>query len=160
LLAVALVAAACGSASSAVLTESTPPALVAPQPCVIPAGHASAAASTSAGEVSLQITFVGPCDLSIRVSAVDLTVRYGAFGDVAAARLRSSRLAAPVVIYDVAIDGQRSAAFSKTFDASFPGGLDSLRRAICAGETTFELIGVRGTTLANTSVIPSNTGKC
>ena len=155
-----LLAVACAPAGSAVHTDSTPQP-IAPQPCIVPAGHASAATSAPAGSVSLQITFVEPCDLSVRVSGVNLTVLYGAFADVAAARIRSgTRLAAPVVIYDAAVDGPQTARFNKHLDASAPGALDKLHEAVCAGEATFELIGVSGATLAEVSVIPSNTGKC
>jgi hypothetical protein len=137
------------------------PAPIAPQPCIVPAGHADAATSGPAGSVSLQITFVQPCDLSVRVSAVNFTVRYGAFGDIASARIGSrTRLAAPVVIYDAAVDGRQTATFNKNLGASAPGALDKLHEAICAGEATLELIGVNGATLADAPVVPSNTGKC
>lgn len=156
----ALVAAACEPARSAVPTEPTT-ASVAPQACIAPAGHADAATVGPAGRVSLQITFVQPCDLSVRVSGVDLTVRYAAFADVAAARIRApGRLAAPVAIYELALDGPQSSAFNKRLDASVPGALDQLHAVVCAGAATFEVIGVTGATLADTPVIPSNTGKC
>jgi hypothetical protein len=142
------------------MTESTREP-IAPQPCIVPAGHADAATSGPAGSVSLQITFVEPCDLSVRVSGVNLTVRYGAFADVAAARISSgTRLAVPVVIYEAAVDGPQISMFNKHLGASAPGPLDKLHEAVCAGEATFELIGATGATLAETPVVPSNTGKC
>jgi hypothetical protein len=104
---------------------------------------------------------VQPCDLSVRVSGVGFTVRYAAFADVATARIRSlTTLPAPVVIYEAAVDGPQSATFTKHLDASAAGALDKLHRAVCAGEATLELIGVTGARLAETPVIPSNTGKC
>jgi len=149
-----------GAACAPVFTESTPEQ-IAPQPCIVPAGHANAEANGPAGSVSLQITFVEPCDLSVRVSAVNLTVVYAAFADVAAARIRSrTRLAAPVVVYDAAVDGPQVARFNKHLDASAPGALDNFHQAVCAGEATFELIGRTGATFADIPVIPSNTGKC
>jgi hypothetical protein len=160
LLAIAVLATACAPAGAGVRSQDMP-APIAPQPCLAPAGHADASTSGPAGNVSLQVTFVMPCDLSVRVSGVDLTVRYGAFADVAAARIRSrTGLVAPVLIYDAAVDGPQSGMFTKSLNASAPRALDDLHKAVCDGETAFELISLTGATIAATSVIPSNTGKC
>ena len=136
------------------------PASAAPRPCLIPAGHASAETTAPAGRVSLQVTFVQPCDLSVRVSGVDLTI-HGAFAGVAFGRIRSrAPVTAPVVIYDAAVDRPTGAAFTKQLDASSPMPLDELHAVICAGEATFELIDATGATVVKTPVTPSNTGKC
>jgi hypothetical protein len=104
---------------------------------------------------------VQPCDLSVRVSAVDFTLRSGVFAAIAAARIRSGqRLAAPVVIYEARIDGHQTATFTKRLDASVPGALDQLHQAVCLGEAIFEIVDATGATLAEAPVIPSNTGKC
>ena len=155
-----LLVAACAPADSPTSANFTSVPIAA-QPCIVPAGHANAATGRSAASVSLQITFVAPCDLSVRVSGVSFAVRYAAFAEVATARVVSlTRLAAPVVIYDAVVDGPQTATFNKNIGASTPGALDQLHEAICAGEATFELIGVNGAIHVDAPVIPSNTGKC
>jgi hypothetical protein len=88
-------------------------------------------------------------------------MRYRGLAEVAAARIESrAGLWAPVVIYDVTVDGAQAAEFTKHVRASAPGALDALHSGICSGDATFEIIGKTGTRLAGSPVIPSNTGKC
>jgi hypothetical protein len=156
-------ASACGGAT----TGQTPAApssssgAAAGPACVAPGGHAGASGSGVAGSAHLQVDFRQPCDLTVRVSAVDLTVRFDGLNDVTLVRITEGRLPNAVNVYDARFDGPPRSPFSKQLVGRQAAiSLDDIHAAICGGNATFEVLFAGGASSLQTPILPSNTGKC